>query len=76
MASLAIVYLIVLALLGGVYFFVRWIQDRHRRRDYHRSTVATKPRYLTAAIFIPALILTVAWIAFLGWLLLRLVGFL
>jgi hypothetical protein len=36
MPSLVIIYLTVLALLGGTYFFVRWIRDRRRQRDYHR----------------------------------------
>ena len=37
MTTLVIVYLILAALLAGIYFFVRWIQHRRRRRDYHRN---------------------------------------
>jgi hypothetical protein len=40
------------------------------------GTMAIRAKYLPAALLIPAVILTLAWMAFLGWALLRLFGFL
>jgi hypothetical protein len=36
MATLVIIYLTVLAVLGGTYSLVRWIQHRCEHRDHHR----------------------------------------